>query len=252
MTNLAHLTADERRELLVLLEERQRREKRRKLWTYYPDEGPLRRELYAKHLAFFAAGAEHRERLMLAANRVGKTEGIGGYETALHLTGEYPTWWTGRRFNHPVRWWAAGRTNETTRDIVQAKLLGPIEHVEGRKSFAGTGLIPGDAIGDGSWKAGLSDLADRVAVKHVSGEWSSLGIKSYQQGRGSFEGTEQDGIWLDEEPPMDVYGECLIRTMTTDGMLLLTFTPMEGMSEVVLSFLENGKIPGADAENVGA
>ena len=35
---------------------------------------------------------------------------------------------------------------------------------------------------------------------------------------------------------MDVYGECLIRLMTTQGILLLTFTPLEGMSETVLQF----------------
>src|SRR5579859_2050394 len=102
-------------------------EKRRKLWTYYPDEGPLRRELYPKHLQFFRGGARHRERLFMAANRVGKTEGVGGYETTLHLTGLYPPWWEGRRFDGPVDWWAAGKTNETTRDIVQMKLFGKVE-----------------------------------------------------------------------------------------------------------------------------
>jgi phage terminase large subunit-like protein len=61
-------------------------------------------------------------------------------------------------------------------------------------------------------------------------------MKSYEQGRGSFEGTSQHVIWLDEECPMDVYGECLIRLMTTQGVLLLTFTPLEGMSETVLQF----------------
>jgi hypothetical protein len=55
--------------------------------SYYPDEGPLRRELYPKHLEFFRAGVEHRERCFLAANRVGKTEGVGGYELTCHLTG---------------------------------------------------------------------------------------------------------------------------------------------------------------------
>ena len=242
-TNLDGLSRAEKLELLGLLEERERRASRRRIDRMYPAEGPLRRDLYAKHLEFFANGAVHRERLFLAANRVGKTEGAGGYETALHLTGEYPEWWPGRRFQHPVRWWAAGKTNETTRDIVQAKLLGPVGYTGGAKGFDGTGLVPGDAIGDVGWKRGVDDLADRVMVKHATGGWSMLGIKSYQQGRGSFEGTEQDGIWLDEEPAMDIYTECLVRTMTTRGLMLLTFTPLEGMSEVVLSFLVDGKIP---------
>ena len=76
-----------------------------------------------------------------------------------------------------------------------------------------------------------------VEVRHLSGGWSTLGFKSYQQGRGSFEGTAQHGVRLDEEPPMDVYGESLIPTATTNGIILLTFTPLEGMSELVMSFL---------------
>ena len=183
---------------------------------------------------------------MLAANRVGKTEGIGGYETALHLTGEYPKWWVGRRFAGPVHAWAAGASNETTRDIVQAKLLGGVAWDAGKKGLLGTGLVPGDAIGDISWKQGVNDLVDTVRVKHASGGWSVLGVKSYQQGRKSFEGTEKDLIWLDEEPPLDVYSECLVRTMTTNGLVILTFTPLEGMSEVVLSFLKDGKMPDAE------
>lgn len=227
------------------MEERERRKARRKIDNYYPDDGPLRRELYPKHMAFFRAGAEHRERLMLAANRVGKTEGIGGYETAVHLTGEYPRWWEGRRFARPIQAWAAGASNETTRDIVQAKLLGGVTWEGGNKGVRGTGLVPGDAVGKIAWKQGVNDLVDTVQVKHVSGGWSSLGIKSYQQGRKSFEGTERDLIWCDEEPPLDVYSEALVRTMTTNGLLILTFTPLEGMSEVVLSFLEGGKMPDA-------
>jgi hypothetical protein len=54
---------------------------------YYPEKGPLRRELYGKHMEFFWAGSIYRERCAICANRVGKTEGMGGYETALHLTG---------------------------------------------------------------------------------------------------------------------------------------------------------------------
>lgn len=240
---LASLRSSELREAVLILEELNRRKSRRKIDTYYPDTGRLRRAAYPKHLSFFAGGLDHRERLFLAANRVGKTEGVGAYETALHLTGQYPAWWEGWRSEKPVRWWAAGKTNETTRDIVQAKLLGPAAWEGGKKGFAGTGMVPGDSIGNITWKAGLTDLADTVQVRHVSGGWSLLGIKSYQQGRGSFEGTEQDGVWLDEEPPLDVYSECLIRTMTTDGRLLLTFTPLDGMSEVVMNFLEGGRMP---------
>lgn len=176
----------------------------------------------------------------MAANRIGKSEGAGGYETVLHLTGRYPDWWEGSWFDAPVKFWAAGKTNETTRDIVQQKLFGDVKGSGPTKRVSGTGLVPLDAIGDISWKQGVSDLIDKVEIKHVSGGTSILGLKSYQQGRGAFEGTEQDGIWLDEEPPMDIYGECLIRTATTDGLIYMTFTPLDGMTETVLQFIPKG------------
>lgn len=199
------------------------------------------RDYYQKHLEFFRLGAVKRARCLMAANRVGKTFSAGGFETACHLTGDYPKWWEGKRFRHPIRAWACGKTNETTRDIVQTTLLGDVEYHGARKHVDGSGIIPrekiGIAPGQVTWKQGVADLIDTIRIKHVSGGWSKLGLKSYQQGRGSFEGTAQHVIWDDEEPPMDVYGEQIIRTATTKGILMLTFTPLEGMSDVVQQFL---------------
>ena len=176
-----------------------------------------------------AAGVYH--------HNCGKTVS-GAYEVACHLTGQYPDWWEGRRFDRPVRAWVAGKTNETTRDIVQRKMFGDVTRdAKGNRDFSKTGICPGDCVGDVIWKQGVQDLADKVAVRHVSGGWSEVGVKSYQQGRGAFEGTEREVIWLDEEPPVDIYGECVIRTATTNGLIMLTFTPLEGLSDVVMSFL---------------
>lgn len=177
----------------------------------------------------------------MAANRVGKTEGAGGYETVCHLLGEYPKWWTGRRFSKPGDWWAAGDTSKTVRDIIQFKLLG---HLHER----GTGLIPQDRIVKVTMKQGVSEAVDTISVKHSSGGVSQIGLKSYDQRREAFQGTEKDGIWLDEEPPLDIYTECLLRTMTNKGIILLTFTPLMGMSETVMSFLPNGQVQDVDTE----
>lgn len=209
-----------------------------RILQFYPDTGPLRRELYPKHMEFFQAGATYRERCFMAANRIGKSEGAGGYESTLHMTGEYPAWWPGRRFKQATMGYACGKTNETTRDIVQSKLFGKVRMEGTRKVFTGTGLVPARCIGDVTWKQGVADLADTVRVKHTpTGQWSEVNLKSYAQGRGSFEGTERDWIWLDEEPPVDIYGECLIRTATTQGIVYITFTPLEGATEVVNSFM---------------
>jgi len=221
--------------LAMALEEKLRRAKERKIQMYYPDEGPIRRELYPKHIAFFSAGLKYRERLMMAANRIGKTEGIGGYELALHLTGRYPEWWTGRRFKKGISAWAAGDTGKTTRDILQLKLMGAPGNY-------GTGLLPKEDILRTTSKAGVAEALEIVVVRHQSGDESRLVFKSYDQRREAFQGTEQDIIWLDEEPPLDVYTECVLRTMTNDGMTMLTFTPLMGMSETVMAFLQDGEV----------
>jgi phage terminase large subunit-like protein len=210
-------------------------ESRRKIDYYFPDEGPYRRELYKKQVEFFAAGKVFKERMFMAGNRLGKSD-AGSYEVACHATGEYPKWWVGRKFEGPVEIWAAGTTSETTRDIVQNKLLGGV----GKE---GTGMIPADAIIKTVPKrGGIADAIETIWVRHKAGGHSLIGLKSYQQGRESFEGTAKSVIWLDEEPPQDIYTECLFRTATTKGIVIVTFTPLSGMSEVVKGFLEPEKI----------
>lgn len=202
-----------------------------KFYTYFPDTGPFRRALYPKHMEFFAAGAEFNERLFMAANRVGKTDG-GSFEVTCHLTGRYPSWWEGRKFTEPIEVWACGTTSETTRDIIQAKLLGPYDR-------PGTGMIPSHLILETTRRPhGLTGSIESAYVRHASGGKSLLGLKTYEQGRKSFEGTGKHVIWDDEEPPSDVYAEQLYRTLTTHGIVLVTFTPLQGLSEVVTGFLE--------------
>ena len=67
------------RELESLTSELHRRTRGTRLLRYQP---------YPKQREFHAAGAIHRERLLMAANQVGKTL-AGACEAAFHLTGRY-------------------------------------------------------------------------------------------------------------------------------------------------------------------
>jgi phage terminase large subunit-like protein len=228
----ASLSYPEKLELANLLQEQANRKKYNQFNSYFPDEGPLKRALYDKHVAFFDAGAEHRERLFMAGNRVGKTI-AGGYESVCHLTGLYPDWWKGRRFYKPVVGLAAGDTSATTRDIIQNKMLGPFDDI-------GSGLIPKHLLfGDPVRRQGIAEAVEEVRVKHVSGGVSRFMLRSYEQGRKIFQGFELDFAWLDEEVPQDVYAEALIRTMTTSGLLMMTFTPLQGLTPLVVDFMES-------------
>lgn len=231
---LSSLDREARLELLQLLEEKDRRQRYNLFKSLFPAEGPLRRDLYPRHMEFFRAGSVHRERLFMAANRVGKTV-AGGYEATCHLTGLYPDWWEGRRWDRPVKVLAAGDTGQTTKDIIQDKMLGGLWDTD----EWGSGLIPRDMLSKPTLKQGISGAYEEVKVKHASGGWSTFKLRSYDQGRRIFQGFELDIFWPDEEVPQDVYEEGLIRTMTTKGMLMMTFTPLNGLTALVMSFMES-------------
>ena len=221
------------------------RQSKNRMAQFFSDTGPTRRELYPKHLSVFAAGLTHRERGCVSGNRCGKTE-LACYEMTCHLTGRYPAWWPGRRYQRPINAWACGTTNITTRDIVQAKLLGKMKR-EGSDKMdeamgLGTGMVPAECIKTVRPKSGIPDAIETAYIKHVSGGLSVVTFKSFEAGREAYEGTEQDFILLDEEPPLPIYTECCIRTMATGqfkgGAVLLTFTPQKGWTDVIARFFD--------------
>jgi Terminase large subunit, T4likevirus-type, N-terminal len=112
----------------------------------------------------------------------------GAFEMTLHLTGNYPDWWKGRRFSHPVSAWAAGDSSKTTRDIIQFSLYGPVHD-------PGTGMIPRDKIVRVTTKTGIADCLETIYVQHASGGLSEVVLKSYDQQRDAFTGTSRHVIW---------------------------------------------------------
>lgn len=235
-----------KQELLDVLEKKEQYLKYNKFEMLFPDEGSFKRDLYPNHLKFMAAGAKFNQRAIIAANRTGKTL-MGAYELTCHLTGLYPKWWEGRRFKRPIEAWAASIRNEDTKNILQKELLGDLIDF-------GTGLIPKHLLGKSIKKPGVAEAIETQYVAHVSGGWSRVDFKAYEQGRDAFQGTKKQVIWLDEEPrDASIYSECLTRTADKHepGMIYCTFTPLMGLSDVVLSFLPGGKFPpdGVSKEN---
>lgn len=215
------LTLDEQLELRQAAAKR-RREYRLAFFKPYP-----------KQQQFLDLGLAKRERLLMAGNQQGKTE-TGAYETALHLTGDYPDDWLGRRWDRPTRGWICGETAQVVRDVQQKKLCG----TPGVIADFGTGMIPKDRFTDKpSLARGVTDAFDTIQVRHKSGGVSTATFKSYEQGRTKMQGEPVDWIWDDEEPEIEVYTEQLARLTATRGIIYVTFTPLKGMSAVVMRFL---------------
>jgi phage terminase large subunit-like protein len=217
--------------LLKLLEQEQaKRSAQNKLRSYAP---------YTKQKEFHTAGATHSERLFMAGNQLGKTI-AGGAEWAMHLTGRYPDWWRGATFDRAVTMWAAGVTKDSTRDNPQRVLIGPPT----KEEEWGTGMIPKECLSGWDRAMGTPNLLDNVTVKwggggDIQAGTSVLSFKSYDQGREKWQGPTLDGVWFDEESPLDIYTEGLTRTNNGQRgqFTMITFTPLLGMSEVVSLFL---------------
>jgi phage terminase large subunit-like protein len=190
---------------------------------------------YAKQREFHTWGALRRERLLMAGNRLGKTYSAG-MEVASHVTGLYPDWWDGKRFTRHNRGWVGSVTAELTRDGAQRILLGPVGQW-------GTGCIPKELIVEIKRARGVPDAVETILVRHTNKQVSQITFKAYSDGREAWQADELDWLWFDEEPPMDIYIEGVTRTNNTSGPCFLTFTPLLGMSNVVMRFLHEQNHP---------
>ena len=183
---------------------------------------------YPKQRAFHAMGKTKRERAFLAGTQLGKTLSASR-EVAMHLTGWYPSWWDGIRFDEPTRWGVGSINADLTRDGAQRMLLGKFGEF-------GTGSIPKSSLVDWKLARGTPEAVEIVRVKYVSGGVSEAIFKAYADGRLAWQADTWDGAWLDEEPDDEIYSEGVSRVSKKKGTVLLTLTPLLGMSTVVKYF----------------
>ena len=210
-----------------LLVEESEYQKFNKLESYSP---------YPFQLKFHNDNARFRDNT--SANRPGKTLS-GGAEMAIHLTGKYPDWWTGRKYNHPVLGLASGKNNEKTRDLVQKELFGDPAN---EKEY-GTGWVPKVDIVKAVRKPGVPDAKYHIFVKHYTdGKYdgdSKITLLAYDMGKESWMGFAADIVWLDEEPPEDIMGQATRSIVDRGGSIYMTFTPENGRTAVLIAIAKS-------------
>jgi phage terminase large subunit-like protein len=225
------LSRAEKLEMLALLEEKQARRDRHKFKERFGT-------LYVWQKRFIAETASNTACMLMAANRVGKTL-TGLTIDAAHLLGDYPEDWEGHKFDFAPMVWLLGYSMEKTRDLLQSVLFG----VYANGKWAG-GLIPADRIVGHLSVAGTSGAMRQVTVKHSSGGTATVQFWSYSQGQHAIMGDTVDWYHIDEEPrDKAIYPQVLTRTATGDrgrgGRGILTFTPENGRTELVVQFMDN-------------
>ena len=178
---------------------------------------------YPTQLAFFAAGSSGaHQRLIYGGSQSGKTT-TAAAELAWHVSGAYPSWWTGKRFNKPISAWAVGESTTLVRDTMQRQLCGAHEF--------GTGMIPLESFGRKPiMVAGGTGAVDTLFVTHqtdgqVDGTSTILpSSRSRCAGRNTKRTLEM--VWIDERPDELVYSELFARTSAVDGHLIVSYTPI--------------------------
>jgi phage terminase large subunit-like protein len=200
---------------------------------------------YPTQLAFFAAGSSGvHQRLIYSGSQRGKTTAAAA-EVSWHLTGDYPHWWAGKRFNKPIRCWIVGESVTLVRDTLQRQLCG----ADTGEAF-GTGLVPLESFSRRPiMVSGGLQAIDTFHVTHstdgkIDG-MSTATYKTFEMRREKLQSETVDLVWIDERPDEQVYSELYARTSACDGHLLVSYTPIgEGAAAgVTYKFLSE---PSAD------
>ena len=185
----------------------------------------------------------------IASNQTGKTEVVCAI-TAMHLLGEYPEWYTGKRFEHAPSIVMSGVNSNHNRKVLQEKMFGTSNRQI--TSDVGTGMIPLDKIVDKSIINSRDGGILGCQVTHSSGKASSLEFRAYEQGREAIQGFPADVIIIDEQPKDDFWSEALVRTAARQGLVMCAFTPLKGKTGLVEKFWDLPDHPEADYDRVGA
>jgi phage terminase large subunit-like protein len=228
---LNKLSRQDKERLFLLLKERERRKSLTTIASVF-------KSLYPWQHKFIGSTLTARSCMLMAANRVGKTY-TGCLVDAIHATGDYPEGWTGHKFEHAPLIWVLGYSGEKIRDLLQMPIVGTYSGGE----LTG-GLIPKDRIVDALPMMGTPRCCREVRVKHKSGGISRLQFWSYTQGQHALMGDSLDFYHIDEEPKdSTIYPQVITRTATGDrgqgGRGILTFTPENGRTELVINFMDN-------------
>lgn len=213
--------------------------------TVFPDTGPLRRELYPRHIEFLSGGAKYGERLFSAANQVGKTLTIllEGY---FHASGRYPQWWEGKRFRRPTTGIIGAESWEHIRTGIQSKLL-----TGGDRGYQerGCGIIPKKLLDQAKYvsKGNVAGVYAEIYIPHITGGMSKMIFRTYDR-QEAWESMTVNWVMLDEEPPRDIYTEASMRVLANNGTIAIGFTPDSGLTETVLHFFKEGDFAAGAAD----
>ncbi len=161
--------------------------------------------------------SKKRNRWVFGGNRTGKTE-CGAVETIWLALGIHPY----KNNRKQVECWVVSLSYRVQKEVAQAKILK---------------YLPKNCIVDIIMQSGKKDypetgIIECIVLKNKFGNISKIWFKSCEEGREKFQGTSLDFVWFDEEPPEDIYHECMMRVLDKEGEIFGTMTPLKGFTYI--------------------
>ncbi|GEM_PF-2928761 len=148
-------------------------------------------------------------KVALGGNRSGKSEG-GAYDVLSEII----------KSDKSLRVWCCGLTFSDSVNIQQRKIWE---------------LLPKNRVTYARYNP-INGFSNRK-IEFDNG--TLMVFKSYDQGFEAFQGDDVDIIWLDEEPPKEIWDECKMRLIDRSGRLILTMTSLKGITNLVEEVFEN-------------
>lgn len=169
---------------------------------------------------------QKRNRWVFGGNRSGKTE-CGAVECIWLARGIHPF----RKNKKCVNGWVVSVSRQVQREVAQSKIL----------HYLNPDWIVDVCMMEGKKEGYENGIIDYIVIKNLSGLNSKIYFKSADQGREKFQGASLDFVWFDEEPPEDIYYECLMRVFDKKGDIFGTMTPLKGLTWVYNEIYLNDK-----------
>ena len=169
----------------------------------------------------------HKKQLLFHKSKAKNKWAFGGNRSGKSECGAVESVWLARGI-HPyienviggAQGWIVSLSSKVQREVAQAKIL----HYLDKSSIVDIIMSQGSK---GNAKYGI---IDKIIIKNVYGNISTLTFKSCEEGREMFQGASLDFVWFDEEPPKDIYDECKMRVMDRSGRIFGTMTPLKGLT----------------------
>jgi hypothetical protein len=134
------------------------------------------------------------------------------------MTGQYPEWWTGKKYNEPIRVWIVGESVTLVRDTLQKQLCGAQEFGTGTIALLSFCKKPIMVSG------GLQAIDTFFVTHETDGETDGTSVasfKTFEQRRERLQSETVDLIWVDEKPANQRLGWCAGTEFLRAAKLLL-------------------------------